>query len=293
MKHRAPLALFLAAALFLGGCQAGQQPSPPPSPPPSPSPEERTLFAAGDIAYCDSQGDEATARLIESRAPKKGAWAVLALGDLAYPDGTREEFENCYDPSWGRFKEYTYPVPGNHEYHTKDAAGYFGYFGDQARPPGGYYRFTYADWSLYALNSNLSLKSGSRQYRWLEKEIQGDDHRCKLAFLHRPRYSSGVHGDATSLEDLWQLLSNAGFALVLSGHDHHYERIEAGGPVQFVVGSGGAPLRKIKRRRPGSEAYVDDAHGVLELILSREGYRFRFLDVDDRQRDAGKGDCAP
>src|SRR5919202_6301082 len=74
------------------------------------------LLAAGDIASCQSRGDRATAKLLDSISG-----TVLALGDLAYPAGTAKEFDECYDRTWGRFKDRTKPVPGNHDYYTADA----------------------------------------------------------------------------------------------------------------------------------------------------------------------------
>ena len=78
---------------------------------------------------------------------------MLALGDLTYPRGRLAEFTGCYQATWGRFKARTYPAPGNHEYATPGAAGYFQYFGAQAGP--GHYRFTLGSWQLYSLDSNL------------------------------------------------------------------------------------------------------------------------------------------
>jgi acid phosphatase type 7 len=76
------------------------------------------LLGAGDIASCGSQGDEATARLLDDRRGR-----VITLGDNAYPDGTLAQFRNCYGPSWGRHKARTRPSAGNHEYNTPQAAG--------------------------------------------------------------------------------------------------------------------------------------------------------------------------
>jgi hypothetical protein len=96
---------------------------------PAPSAE---VVAAGDIASCRTEGDEATAELVEGIDG-----TVLALGDEAYPRGTTANFEECYGPSWGRFKGRTKPVPGNHEYYTEGARGYFQYFGEAAGDPDG------------------------------------------------------------------------------------------------------------------------------------------------------------
>ena len=257
--------------------------------------DEVKVYAAGDIAYCNLAGDEATARLIQELAPKDAPWWVLALGDLAYPKGSREEFERCYHPSWGAFFTRTYPVPGNHEYYTKDAAGYYGYFGPGAHPPGGYYRFELAGWTLYALNSNChaaGCEKGSRQYRWLKEELARDPNACQLAFMHHPRYSSGVHGESKKVDPLWRLLVAAGVELVLAGHDHHYERLlPVPGTRLFVVGTGGAPLRKLKNLAAGSERAVVGEWGVLELTLFSGGYRFRFINTRGEVLDEGEGRC--
>ena len=105
------------------------------------TPSGEVVVAAGDIADCSGGGDEATARLVGDI----GDSTVLTLGDEAYPDGSAEDFEECYDPTWGRFEDRTKPVPGNHEYDTPGAAGYFHYFGRAAGDPGkGYYSSTWA-----------------------------------------------------------------------------------------------------------------------------------------------------
>jgi acid phosphatase type 7 len=83
------------------------------------------LVGAGDIASCDDlSGAEATAKLIENIPG-----TVFAAGDLAYPDGSDEQFAKCYGPTWGRFKGRTRPAAGNHEYHSDGASGYARYFG--------------------------------------------------------------------------------------------------------------------------------------------------------------------
>src|ERR1700738_4302485 len=95
------------------------------------------LVGAGDIADCrDLSGAEATAKLLDEIPG-----TVMAVGDLAYPDGTKENF-NCYDRTWGRAKTRTRPAPGNHEFHSNGATPYFEYFGLAAGDPGnGYYSY--------------------------------------------------------------------------------------------------------------------------------------------------------
>src|SRR5215210_577201 len=163
---------------------------------PSPSAEE--VVAAGDIASCRTEGDEATAELVEGIDG-----TVLALGDEAYPRGAAANFEECYGPTWGRFKGRTKPVPGNHEYYTERARGYFGYFGEAAGDPErGYYSYELGSWHVVALNSNceeVRCGPGSPQTRWLKEDLAANDEaRCTLAYMHHPRFSSGEKHGSTA-----------------------------------------------------------------------------------------------
>jgi hypothetical protein len=159
---------------------------------PTPSAE---VVAAGDIASCSTEGDEATAELVEGIDG-----TVLALGDEAYPRGTAVNFEECYGPSWGRFKGRTKPVPGNHEYFTEGARGYFEYSGKAAGDPeGGYYSYELGSWHVVALNSNceeVRCGPGSPQTRWLKEDLAANDGALHtLTYMHHPRFSSGEkHG---------------------------------------------------------------------------------------------------
>lgn len=95
------------------------------------------LLAAGDIASCDSAGAEATAELLRGREV-----TIAALGDMAYRRGSPQEFARYYDPTRGTEKARTRPAAGNHEYGTRNAAGYFAYFQPVAGPPdAGYYSY--------------------------------------------------------------------------------------------------------------------------------------------------------
>src|SRR5436305_12106242 len=166
-----------------------------------------TVSAVGDIA-CDptsshfngGEGDDgfcqmkATAALVANAHPD----AVLALGDLQYENATLDDFQRSYDLTWGRFKDITYPVIGNHEYQTPGAAGYWAYFGSRAgKAPGAYYSFNVGDWHIIALNSECSefgvggCGVGSLQERWLLSDLAANRNMCTLAMWHDPRFTSG------------------------------------------------------------------------------------------------------
>ena len=262
---------------------------------------DATLIAAGDIASCSSRGDEATARLLD-----RLDGTIAALGDLAYEHGTDEQFRQCYAPSWGRHLSRTRPAVGNHEYGVAGAAGYFRYFGRAAGQRPGYYSYDLGSWHIIVLNSNCrpagGCAAGSPQERWLRADLRAHPARCTLAYAHHPRFSSGLHGNDSTLVDLWRALYAAGADVVLAGHDHNYERF---GPLtpsgrldarrglrQFVVGTGGRSLRPTLWPRPGSEVRHWRSYGVLVLRLGSERYSWRFVPAAGaRFRDAGSGSC--
>jgi hypothetical protein len=265
---------------------------------------DAVLLAAGDIGNClaaAERGPYLTADLLAVRPEA----TILALGDLAYTAGTAAEFLNCYGPTWGRFKDRTRPAPGNHEHRTPGAAGYFGYWGARAGESGkGYYGFDLGDWHLVALDSEIDAGPASPQVAWLKADLAASPRRCKLAYFHRPRWSSGRHGDADDLAALFQVLYDARVTLLLSAHDHDYERLAPLGPSgavepgrgvrQFVVGTGGAPLRGFAAPRAGSEARDATAKGVLQLVLRADGYDWAFLPVAGASYgDGGSGACVP
>jgi 3',5'-cyclic AMP phosphodiesterase CpdA len=253
-----------------------------------------TVYAAGDIARCVHRdpawsGAAATAGLIEAGLAADPRAVVLALGDLSYPRGTSAEFSDCYGPTWGRFKARTLPAPGNHEYLTPGASGYFGYFGAAAGRV--FYSVSLGAWRLYSLDSNLGPAAHAAQLAWLRDDLARHPARCTLAYWHHPLYSSGMNGNISRMKDAWQLLYDAGAELVLSGHDHVYERFapqdadgrrdDARGIRQFVAGTGGAFLTPFTWPRANSEARDSNHAGVLKLVLEDDGYAWQFLAVQN------------
>jgi Calcineurin-like phosphoesterase len=257
------------------------------------------FVGAGDIADC-GPGAEATARLLDAVGG-----TIFTAGDNAYPSGTDSEFATCFAPTWGRHLGRIRPSPGNLDYLTAGAAGYFGYFGDRAGPAGrGYYSFDLGAWHIVSLNSNVPVTAGSEQERWLAADLAASPRRCVLAFWHHPRFSSSLHGSDPSLADLWQTLYNARADVVISGHDHAYERFAlqtpsgaadpARGIREFVVGTGGAPLYPFVQIEPNSEARSNSGWGVLKLSLDETGYAWTFISAERAAvADSGTGVCVP
>ncbi len=232
--------------------------------------------------------------------------SVFVAGDIAYPDGTAEQFRDCYGPAWGRHKDRTRPAPGNHEYGSAGAAPYFAYFGANAGPAGlGYYRYRSGAWLVVSLNSNTDGVERMAQIDWLKRELAGQPSNCTLAYFHHPRFSSGPHGvvlPPAIVTELWRELYAAGADVVISAHEHFYERFApqtpdgvpdaASGLRQFIVGTGGAPLTQPVRRVANSEVVLS-AFGVLRLTLAPQSYRWEFLSADGARAvlDSGMGSC--
>ncbi len=270
--------------------------------------ESYVVVAAGDVA-CDSTmpRTEHTCRDDETAALLEGADAVLMLGDGQYPDGRLERYRAAYHRTWGRYRAITYPVPGNHEYQTPKAQGYFAYFGERAgTPEQGYYAFRLGSWLLVALNSNClavgGCREGSRQYRWLRELLATQSAPCTLAFWHHPLFTAGRYTGFAEVRPWWELLYRAGAELVLSGHDHNYQRYTPLDPWgrrdplgirQFVVGTGGRSLYRLRPDPLGArEAATDRAFGVLRLELRSDGYAWQFLPVSGASfSDSGSGRC--
>lgn len=254
------------------------------------------LVGAGDIALCGSAATEATARLLD-RLPG----VVFTVGDNAYPSGRANDFRDCYDPSWGRHKARTRPSPGNHEYESPGALPYFNYFGANAGPSGlGYYRYRLGEWQIYSLNSNAPMDTGSSQLQWLRGELATNPSTCALAYWHHPLFSSGPHGDNAATRPLWRALYDSDADVVISGHDHFYERFSlqdpdgrpdpARGIRAFIVGTGGAELNSPASVHRNSDVRWS-INGVLELVLGANSYTWRFLSETGAVADVGGGLC--
>lgn len=277
-----------------GGATPGQPISP--TPPPI-TPTIETLVGAADIAMCGLAGAEHTARLLDTIPG-----TVFAAGDLAYMHGSEQNFRECYAPTWGRHRDRTHPVPGNHEYETPGAAGYFAYFGARAGAPGrGYYSYRLGAWLVVALDTNVAIGSGSPQYEWLRTELQSSTAQCTVVYGHHPLFSSGPNGGSDRVRAVWDLMYQHRVEIYLAGHDHLYDRQAPQDPSgrhdptrgirAFVVGTGGGPLYEVVRPAANSEVR-HSGWGVLKLNLAETSYSWEFVPVEGASfRDSGSGNC--
>lgn len=298
----------LASVYCGGGRPTGPTPPPPtttiPGGPPGPTTTipagSSQIFAgAGDIAMCDQlEPARQTGRMV-----RELGGTVFALGDNAYFGGTAREYRDCYDATWGSEKFRTRPVLGNHEYEGGNSGGpYFEYFAGNAGPAGlGYYSFELgSNWHAIALNSNIPASESSLQMQWLRSDLAASRTRCTIAYWHHPLYTSGQNGPQVFMRAVWRILYDAGADVVLSGHDHLYERFApqdaegrldpARGMREFVVGTGGAFLYNFVTVAPNSESRIR-AFGILKLTLDTDSYQWQFLHTNGSIGDSGTGQC--
>jgi hypothetical protein len=260
-------------------------------------------LAAGDISSCSNDGDEQTAKLLDAQSG-----TVATLGDNAYESGSTTEFANCFNPTWGRHKARIKPAVGNHEYGTAGAAGYFAYFGAAAGDPTkGYYSYNLGAWHIVVINSNCGQIGGcgvgSPQEKWLRADLAAHPTSCALSYWHHPFYSSGAeHGNDPEMGPIFQALYDYGADVVLSGHDHEYERFapqnanaaadNAQGIREFVVGTGGRSHYSFGTIRANSQVRNNIAYGILKLTLHPTGYDWQFIPIAGQTfTDSGSDTC--
>lgn len=282
-----------------------------------PEPESQaTLVAGGDIACspdspawnggvgtrteCRQAGTAGLVRPFDD--------AVLSLGDNQYPNGALSQYRQGFGESWGDLSNVLHPTPGNHEYMTPGAEGYFDYFAElgveTGGPERGYYAFDVGSWTLLSLNSNceqVPCAAGSPQEVWLREELEKAKGlgRCTLAFWHHPVASGGEHGDTPKVLPLWRAFHEVGGDALLTAHDHDYQRFRqlgpdtqpsAEGPLSWVVGTGGKSLRGTSKRA-GVRAVIDGRFGLLRVFLRNGSFSWKWLGLTGAQSDFGSTQC--
>jgi hypothetical protein len=285
---RLRIAAAVAAAVVVaaaGSSAASAQTSAPAAVAPAASPTAGyRLVAVGDIA--SSGGAQSrTAAIVTKRAPQR----LVALGDLAYNTGSTSNFANYYNPSYGKFKAITWPLPGNHEYMTSGASGFKKYFGITGTT---WWVKRLGPWTVIGLDSEK--ESSSTQLAFLKSALAANNGRPTIVAWHRPRFSTGQHGNATDMQTLWATAArDRDVKIFLWGHDHDYERmsipITSTHTVQaFVVGTGGAELRPFaKARTSKTVTRISGTYGVLDLRLRSTGWSWFFVRTNGTVADSG------
>jgi hypothetical protein len=266
------------------------------------------LLAAGDIPSCIN-GKPAPNAFATAAILGANAGTVAPVGDLDNDGGAAANYPKCYGPTWGKYKSRSKPTPGNHDYNTAGAAGYFAYWGATAGQPGkGYYSYDLGAWHVVVLNGNCSKISGGcaaggAQEKWLRADLAAHPAMCTLAYWHQALFtSSSVHPGTTSVRPLWQALYDFGAEIVLNGHNHQYERFAPQTPTgassptrgirEFEVGTGGKSHYSFGTIRPNSQVRNGTTYGVLKLTLDPTSYSWKFLPVAGKTfTDSGTTAC--
>jgi alpha-tubulin suppressor-like RCC1 family protein len=261
----------------------------------------RTTYGVGPSGI--QCGEQSTATLITSLAPD----GVIALGDLQYEAASISDLTNFYGTTWGAFKNITYPVRGNHEYITSGAAGYVEYF---AETSASYWTTDAGGWRIIAVDSwcqgqlYAGCSATSAQTTWLIAELQRAraEGKCAAVMMHHPFVSSGRYATA-SARYLWEAAVANGADLVMTAHDHHYERFApldaagapaAGGVPMIISGLGGAQVYPLGTAVPGSQYMLNSDHGVVQVTFTPTAYSWGFVSaLDNLTYDAGTASCTP
>ena len=320
-RNRAALRLsVLGAALVAANCFPPVEISPPPADAPTALlalAGASVLIGAGDIAVCGTRADELTAAIVDSilreDSVAKVQDAVFTVGDHVYPNGASLNWERCWKPSWGdstkRIMRNIRPTIGNHDLDNGFGEAYYALFGKNAGEKGkGFFAYDLGEWKIIGLNSEIvtnpafSVEVRREQEAGLKKELEGNTKKCTIAYFHRPRFSSGGHSGDLRMTGLWNILYEGNVDLVISGHEHHYERFAPQTPAglrdtvrgipQIIVGTGGADLTGTRKPvQPNSLIRIEGHHGVLKLTLGAEEYQHAFIDTAGRIWDRAAGKC--
>ncbi len=263
--------------------------------------EAFVVAATGDGASGQKASDDVV-NLIDSWNPN----LFLYTGDV-YEKGTETEFLNWYGPQgtrYGKFKSITNPIVGNHEYENGGAPGYFNYWSGVP----DYYSYDAGGWHFIGLNSNSQINGfdpGSGQYNWLKDDLKNHQKACTMAYFHHPVLSVGPQGNTTAMNNIWKLLADNGVDVVLTGHEHQYQRwvpldrdfnrATSGGMVEFVAGGGGHGIQSAVRMDSRVAAIADtttDGFGALRMELSGGSMLYSYVNPGGVVRDSGSIACS-
>jgi predicted phosphodiesterase len=264
---------------------------------PSEGQQSWKIGALGDSGYGESLTFELVAQMAE-----QGLDFLLHTGDVVYkveqnaspPMAFRHKFFEPFSPVLKQMP--VYPVVGNHDWDDPTEWGGIPYYywafpgfdlGDAGVGTEGFrnefYAFSYGDVQFLMLNTQILLLDGrgSEQDQWLTERLADDRYRYSIPLFHVPPYTSGLHTfDGQAVRDRWHpLFEVAGVPLVISGHDHNYERLQVNGITYVVTGGGSSVLYALRNRVPGSQEFLSVSH-YLVLEISPSAINLKALGLE-------------
>ncbi len=282
------------------------------------TPTSGTTPAAGRpfilVATGDGASGEPNAVAVENMIASWNPNMFLYLGDV-YDDGTSTEFHNWYGSGsdhLSQFRAITNPTVGNHEYRhiggtQYEAPGYFDYWDNVDH----YYSFNAAGWHIISLDSTSQFNQtaeNSAQYLWLQDDLANNSGTCTIVYFHHPLFNVGSEEPAVRMSAIWALLAQHGVDIVLTGHDHDYQRwhplngqgeMDPNGVTEFVVGTAGHGIQDFTRNDPPEPRLAvgfdtpPAAFGALRMELNQDGAAFQFVNTQGHVLDSGSIGCNP
>ena len=217
---------------------------------------------------------------------------IITTGDNNYPDGSPytidenigQYFHAYISPYIGTYGSGAdvnrfFPSMGNHDWRWKDGQPYLDYF----TLPGNerYYDFEWEFLHLFAVSSDTDEPDGvsnsSAQADWLHEGLNASEAPWQIVYFHHSPYSSGYHGSIDIMQ--WDF-QDWGADLVLSGHDHHYERLIVDDLVYIVQGLSGASRYPILSKYPGSQVRYWNNYGALLVEATPDQLDMTFYTID-------------
>lgn len=215
---------------------------------------------------------------------------MIHVGDIAYDNGKLDEFERnfflVYAPLLAARP--MFPTSGNHEYDTADAAPYRQVFVlPENGGPGGVERWYSYDWGDIHFVALDTERSGAPQAAWLDADLTANKLPWTIVYGHKPPHSSGLHGDDPGFNQWFvPILAAHHVPLVLSGHDHDYERWSPiDGVTYMVTGGGGKGVYDLGAAKPGS-AFSDSVIHFLVVTVDADALTVRAIDATGREFDS-------
>jgi acid phosphatase type 7 len=206
----------------------------------------------GFVAFGDSGSGSADQRAVASQLEMVPFDFMIHLGDIGYETGSRTDLEAYFFSVYADLLENfaVFPASGNHEYDTESAAPFREAFvlPENGGPEGleRWYSYDFGDVHFVVLDTE---RTGATQAAWLDVDLQANRLPWTIVYFHRPPFSSGEHGSDGSVQRYFvPLFVKYQVPLVLSGHDHDYERTKPLDGVTYVVsGGGGRGTRSVGR----------------------------------------------
>jgi predicted MPP superfamily phosphohydrolase len=262
------------------------------APPDNPAPPTIVLSNKADSVRFAAFGDMGTGQQAQYQTAKEMMLAhdqfkfdfVLMLGDNIYGGKSQKDFkrkfEDVYQPLMDAGVKF-YASLGNHDDPNERYYKPFNMNGKR------YYKLSVSGTELYALDSTYMDR---QQLDWLEKELSTSSAAWKICFFHHPLYSdAGFHGPDTDLRtQLEPLFQKYGVAVVLSGHEHVYERIKPHkGVFYFISGSGGELRRHDLRPSPDTAKGFDEDQSFMLIEIDGNDFHFQTISRLGKTVDSG------